>query len=217
MTIESAFIFVIALVIAWVKPGPGQSAIITRSLNDGFFAGFCVACGIVVGCATYFLIAALGVALIAQYARDVGVFFKIVGAGYLFYIGYKGLSQIEDGIWEGAKDTRNIKEIVKNFMTGFLITMSNPITIFFFLGILPSIVPLASLTSIDILILLLLLIYFGLLVDTIIASLAAQVRETLSNKGWVRKINIFTSIGFILIGAFLLFAAITDLEWVFEL
>jgi threonine/homoserine/homoserine lactone efflux protein len=216
MTFESATIFVIALVIAWVKPGPGQAAIITRSLNDGFFAGFCVVCGIVVGCSIYFVIAALGVALIAEYANDVGVIFKLIGAIYLFYIGYKGLTQIEDGLWKEAKNTKSIKEIATNFMTGFLITMSNPITIFFFLGILPSIVPLAELTSMDILILLGLLIYFGLLVDTIIAGLASQVRETLSHKGWVKKINMTTSIGFIAIGAFLLFAAITDFEWVFE-
>jgi threonine/homoserine/homoserine lactone efflux protein len=217
MTFESAVIFVIALVLAWIKPGPGQAAVISRSLNDGFFAGFCLAAGITLGCAIYFLAVAFGLAVITEYADKIGYIFKLIGAGYLFYIGYQGLKNIDSGVWEGNKDTKTRKEITKNFMTGLLITLSNPITIFFFIGLLPTIIPLADLTMSDILILLGLLIYFGLLTDTIIAGMASQVRTTLSNTKIVRKINVFTSIGFILIGAFLLFSAITNLDGAFSI
>ena len=217
MTFESAIIFVIALVVTWVKPGPGQAAIITRSLNDGFWAGWFVALGIVLGCVVYFLVAALGIAFISEYAVDIGIFFKIFGAFYLFYLGYKGLTQIESGQWQARPDKITKREMMQNFTAGFLITMSNPITIFFFLGILPSIVPLADLTATDILISLGLLIYFGLMVDTIIAGLAWQVRRTLSDEKWVKKINLFTSMGMILIGAFLLFTAIMNYDGVFTI
>ena len=217
MTIESAIVFVIALIIAWVKPGPGQAAVITRSLNDGFFAGFCVAAGIVLGCAIYFIAVAFGFAVIAQYADRIGYIFKLMGAAYLFYIGYQGLMNIESGVWEGRKDTKTVKEITKNFTTGLLITLSNPITIFFFIGLLPTIVPLEDLTLTDIFILLALLIYFGLLVDTIIAAMASQVRTTLSDNKIVRKINLITSIGFFLIGAFLFYSAITNFDGAFNI
>lgn len=217
MTFEAAVLFVVALVVTWIKPGPGQAAIITRSLNDGFVAGFCVAVGIVMGCVIYFLIAALGIALIAEYIESIGIFFKTFGALYLFYLGYRGLIHIESGKWTGRQDKLTRQEMAKNFMAGFLITMSNPITIFFFIGILPSIVPLAELTATDILILLGLLIYFGLMVDTIIAALAGQVRQTLSDDTWIKKINLVTSICMILIGSFLLYSAFFLSDFSFRL
>jgi hypothetical protein len=47
--------------------------------------------------------------------------------------------------------------------------------------------------------------------------LASQVRESLSNKQFIKKINVITSIGFIVIGAFLLFSAITNYDGAFNL
>jgi threonine/homoserine/homoserine lactone efflux protein len=215
MTLETGFMFAIALILLWVKPGPGQAAIITRSLNDGFFAGFCIAIGIIIGNIFFFIASALGATLIETHVNQIGLVFKIFGAGYLFYIGYKGLQNIQSGVWQGRKDTTSSKEIVKNIVTGLLITLANPFAIFFFIGILPSIVPLGELDGYDILIGATIVAYVGFLVDGIIAALASQVKQTLSNQIIVKRINVITSIGFIMIGAFLLFSALshTDFSW----
>lgn len=212
MTIESIFIFVISLILLWIKPGPGQAAIVTRALNDGFLAGFCVAVGITVGGLLFFIASAFGAAFIAQNIDSIGFLFKLTGAGYLFYCGYRGLKNIESGQWSGRQDKINRAEILKNFMTGFLITMANPFTIFFFIGILPSLVPLGELNYKDIIIGSLVLVYVGLMIDSLIALLASQARETLSNTKFVKNINLVTSVGFILIGVFLLFSAVTNFD-----
>lgn len=217
MTLETSFIFVISLILLYIKPGPGQAAIVTRALNDGFFAGFCVATGITFGGALYFSAVALGIAFVQMYIGPIGFVFKIIGAIYLFYIGYQGLKNIESGQWAGRKDTANKREIVKNFTTGLLITLSNPFCMLYFIGILPSIVPLGELTAQDIVICLILLVYFGLLVDSMIAVMASQVRDTLSNRRVVKQVNLLTSIGFVLIGAFLLFSAIYGYNNAFQI
>jgi threonine/homoserine/homoserine lactone efflux protein len=217
MTIESGFIFAVSLILLWIKPGPGQAAIITRSLNDGFFAGFCVAVGITFGGLVFFILSAIGAAFIADNINSIGLIFKLVGAIYLFYCGYQGLKNIESGQWTGRQDLAKRADIIKNFATGFLITMANPFAIFFFIGILPSIVPLGDLGLADIVIGSIILIYVGLMVDSLIALLASQVRESLSNKQFIKKINVITSIGFIVIGAFLLFSAITNYDGAFNL
>ena len=217
MTFETSLIFVVSLILLWIKPGPGQAAVITRSLNDGFFAGFCIAGGIVSGSALYFVITALGIAIITEFIDQIGFIFKLIGAAYLFYIGYRGITDIESGQWTGRKDTYNRKEISRNFITGFLITLSNPFVIFFFLGILPSIVPLGELNAWDIVLCVVLLIYFGLLTDTIIAAMAAQVRTTLADTKFVRTVNLVTSIGFIIIGSFLFYSAMISFNGSFAL
>lgn len=131
MTIESAFIFALSLILLWVKPGPGQAAIITRSLNDGFVAGFSVAMGITFGGLIFFLMSAIGAAFIAHNAHFIGLVFKLIGAAYLFYCGYQGLRNIKSGQWAGRQDSVTKKAVVQNFTTGFLITMANPFAIFF--------------------------------------------------------------------------------------
>ncbi len=217
MTLETAFIFIISLILLWVKPGPGQAAIITRSLNDGFVAGFCVAMGIVTGGVFFFIVSALGAVFIETYVEQIGFVFKIMGAIFLFYIGYKGLNNIESGKWTGRSDTHTKKEIFKNYTTGLLITLANPFAIFFFIGILPSLVPLGDLETKDIIIGATIVAYVGVFVDTMIAALAAQVRTALSNSTRVKRINVVTSVSFILIGCFLLFSALTQYNGVFAL
>ena len=217
MTFETGLIFAISLILLWIKPGPGQAAIITRSLNDGFLAGWCVAMGIVTGGVFFFIISALGVAFIETYVSEISIIFKFLGALYLFYVGYKGIKNIESGQWHGRKDTATRKEILKNYMTGLLITLANPFAIFFFIGILPTLVPLGDLSIRDIVVGAIIVMYVGFIVDTIIALLASQVKQTLSNTKFVRKINIITSIGFILIGAFLLFSVITSFDGAFTI
>lgn len=216
MTIESSIIFAISLVLLWIKPGPGQAAIITRSLNDGFVSGFSVAMGITFGGLIFFLMSAIGAAFIANNVHFIGLFLKLIGAAYLFYCGYQGLRNIKSGQWVGRQDKITKTAVIQNFTTGFLITMANPFAIFFFIGILPSLVPLGALTTIDIIWGSLILVAVGLIVDGIIACLASEVRESLSNTKFVKNINIITSVGFIFIALFLLVSAISNFQGAFQ-
>jgi len=217
MTIETGFIFAISLIILWIKPGPGQAAIVSSSLNNGFFAGFSVAMGIVTGMVIFFLVSAFAASFIGNYINEIGFVFKIIGAVFLFYIGYQGLQNIHSGQWENKNKKISKKDILKNYMAGFLITLANPFVIFFFIGILPSLVPLGDLDGYDILIGACIVAYVGFITDTIIAALAAQVRQTLTSEIFIKRINIATSIGFILIGCFLLFSALTSFDGAFTI
>lgn len=217
MTLETGFIFTIALILLWIKPGPGQAAIITRALNDGFFGGFWIAMGIVTGSVIYFIISAVFAVTAENYIDEIGYVFKLVGALFLFYLGYQGMKDINSGHWKGRQDRLTRKDHLKNYITGLLITLANPLAILFFVGILPTLVPLNDLTWVDIVIGACIVAYVGTIVDSIIAALASQVRATLSDTSFIRKINIVTSIGFVLIGGFLLFSAITNYTATFDI
>ena len=217
MTFETAFIFVISLILLWIKPGPGQAAIITRALNDGFWPAFALAFGAMVGNAIYFVVAVLGLGVIQENVAVIGIILKIIGAGYLFYLGYNGLKDINSGKWAGKSDKLTKKDVVKNFSTGLLIELSNPITIFYFVALLPVLMPLTDISEFGIIIGVLLVLYPGMLLYSVIIGLAVQIKETLSNTTFVRNINLITSIGFILIGAFLIFSLITNFDASFAL
>ena len=217
MTIESSFMFLISLILFWIKPGPGQITVVAKTLSDGFIAGYALAGGIMVGNSIYFVFSAVSLSVIAAHTEVISIVFKFVGAFFLIYLGYRGLRNIESGQWKSKSPQSKTKSIMKNFSLGLVITLSNPFVIFFYVGLLPHLVPLRTLQASDIAIGVLIILYFGMLVDAIICGLANQIRMTLSDKGMVIIINRITSIGFILIGGFLLFSALLRPDFSFQL
>ena len=102
MTFETILIFTVSLILLWIKPGPGQALKITRTLNDGFFAGFYIVLGVTTGCVLFFLIAVLGTTMLTNFFNQASIFFKIIGGTYLIYLGYKGFKNIRVGQWTGC-------------------------------------------------------------------------------------------------------------------
>lgn len=75
------------------------------------------------------------------------------------------------------------------------------------MGIMPTIVPVGVFSINDIILGATILIAVGLIVDVLVLLLVSQVKEALSNTSFVVRLNIVTSIGFILIGVFLFYSA----------
>jgi len=204
MTFDTILIFTVSLILLWIKPGPGQALKITRTLNDGFFAGFYLVLGITTGCVLFFLIATLGTTMLTNFFNQASIFLKIIGGTYLIYLGYKGFRNIRVGQWTGRLDKSEKKEFIENYSIGLFTTLANPLPIFYFLGIMPSLVLLDALTPDDILTGVMIIITVGLVVDSSLLLLVQQVKEALSDRKFVTKINTVTSTGFILIGLFLI-------------
>lgn len=217
MTIETLFIFTTALILLWVKPGPGQALKITTTLNSGILNGFAVVLGIITGCVTFFLIAVLGTTMLTNFFNDISVFLKLIGGAYLIYIGVKGLNNIKKGQWTGRIQNKSASSLVKNYALGLFTNLANPLPIFFFLGLIPTLVPIGDLTFSDILVGVGIIITVGLVVDGLLLVLVDFAKEALSETTFVKRINIVTSIGFAAIGLFLLYSAFFHDSFTFDM
>lgn len=207
MTLETLFIFTMALILLWVKPGPGQALKITTTLNSGLMNGFAVVLGIITGCVTFFMIAVLGTTVLTSFFNDISIFLKLIGGAYLIYLGVKGLNNIKKGQWAGRLQEKSAKSLAKNYALGLFTNLANPLPIFFFLGLIPTLVPIADMTVVDILIGAGIIVTVGLVVDGLLLVLVDFAKEALSETTFVKRINIVTSIGFAAIGLFLLYSA----------
>ena len=207
MTIETAFIFAISLILLWIKPGPGQALKITRALNDGFLSAFAIILGVITACEIFFLAAVLGLSMVTAFFESAGFILKIIGSIYLFYLGYKGLSHIEKGVWRGRVDQTCKRQFFENYGAALLLTLANPLPIFYFLGMMPTLVPVGEFMMSDIMIGMGIIAFVGLQVDILLVILVTQAKEILSDTEFVKRINLFTSIGFIALGAFFLYSA----------
>ena len=205
------FVFAISIALLYIKPGPNQAMKITKALNEGFLSSWFFTMGATLTVIFYFTIAGLGIELLQSLMGVVGVYFKIIGAAYLLYLGYKGLSNVEKGVWKGRKLSQKTN-LLGSMGLGILMTLGNPITIFYFIGIIPTFMTMGGLALGDIMLGVGIIALVGGLADFLLIMLVTQAKGALSHTRFVRRINVFAAVGFILIGAFLLFSAIMNYD-----
>jgi threonine/homoserine/homoserine lactone efflux protein len=122
-----------------IVPGPNVLFIISRSLMLGRTAGVGTALGGQVG--VYMQVAAVAFGIGAIVERSVAVFMvlKLAGAMYLIYLGIQALRHRNElGAALTAKtEPKSIRRIATD---GFLVGLSNPKAIVFFIAVLPQFV-----------------------------------------------------------------------------
>jgi threonine/homoserine/homoserine lactone efflux protein len=120
--------------------GPTTTEVIKRGIN-GFYHGFLTGLGAAAADSTYLLIVFFGLSILFLYplAKIVIWIFGCVILVYLGFIAVKDFSQFKS-IDPQSKEEDNSAEmsIRWSFPTGYLITVANPITIIFWMGIFGS-------------------------------------------------------------------------------
>ena len=165
-----------ALFIFMASPGPGTFAIVARALGSGFSHAFSMSLGMVFGDLVFLLMAIFGLNTIAHMMGDIFTVVKYIGGFYLIYLGIK--------IFRSKPSADSIKpsksdSLIKDFISGFLISISNPKVILFYLSFLPTFVNLSTLTSGDIVLISSLVIIILTVVLGGYSYFAARAREVI--------------------------------------
>ena len=142
MTLFSLLSLAAAVFILAATPGVGVAATLSSAVASGFKSASLVVAGIVLGDIVYLLAAIYGLGFIARSFGEFFIVLRYIGGLYLIYLGYK--------IWSSKTTIKLDKTGLKsNFISGFLITLSNPKVILFYLSFLPAFIDLESLTTTD--------------------------------------------------------------------
>jgi threonine/homoserine/homoserine lactone efflux protein len=187
LTLYSAFGFAAAMLVLAASPGPGVFATTARAMASGFRPALAVIGGIVVGDIIFLLFAAFGLSIVAQVLGNLFFIVKIGGGAYLVWLGIK--------IWlqrpEPAQSHQNSAAGSRwgNFISGLIITLSNPKVILFYCGFLPTFLDLSVLTMIDlaVVVAIITLVLSGVL--TSYAFLASRARKMLTNARAIKRLN----------------------------
>ncbi|WP_417832379.1 LysE family translocator [Terasakiella sp.] len=197
MTPESALTFFLAIFIFGITPGPGVFAILARAMMDGSRACFMLSLGMAISDIIYLIAACLGLATIATHWGELFSVIRIVGAIYLFYLGWK--------MWTAPVDVDTVPTKLDkkghglSFLQGFLISASNPKVILFYIAFLPTFMDLSTLQGNDILLasgLTLIGLMLGLM---LIAGFASRARRLLTSQKAIKRLN--RSAGSLMVGA----------------
>ena len=187
LTVYSAIGFSVAMLVLAVSPGPGVFATVARALASGFRSALAVICGIVLGDIIFLLFAAFGLSMVARVLGNMFFIVKICGGAYLVWLGIKiWLKDPEAASENPASATRSQWA---NFVSGLVITLSNPKVILFYCGFLPTFLDLSTLTVFDLAIVVAIITAVLVGVLGIYAYLASRARKLFASKRSMRRLN----------------------------
>lgn len=116
-------------ILAVVSPGPDFAMVTRNSYAYGARAGLMTAVGIACGVQVHVLYTLLGLALLIVSSPSIFFVMKLLGAGYLVYLGLKSLLNTKKLVFGSAESTQ--PSLVAAFGMGFLTNALNPKTMLF--------------------------------------------------------------------------------------
>ncbi len=179
-------VFLLAVLVICVTPGPDMLYILAASLSQGVRAGLVASVGMSLGMLVHTVVVALGLAALLS---TVPVFFdviKYVGAAYLVYIGIRAWLDSSSASTVEKRSAIPLRTVLwRATMTNLL----NPKIVLFYLAFLPQFVDAdRGRAGLQLLILGLLFVVIGLLIDSAIALGAGQLGEWLQRRHRVNKL-----------------------------
>jgi L-lysine exporter family protein LysE/ArgO len=177
----NVFLSYILLGLSLAAPiGPINAAQIDRGIRNGFMHSWFIGVGAVVADGIYMLIVYIGVVQFLETAF-MQTFLWLFGC---FVLIYTGVETIMKAGQIHLENTRSSEPLIKSFFSGFFMSISNPLTILFWLGIYGSVLAkTATAYESSKLIVYSSAIFIGLLIwDITMAGVASSFRKYLTSR-----------------------------------
>jgi threonine/homoserine/homoserine lactone efflux protein len=197
----------IALGIALAAPiGPAGIAVMNSGLNRGFRNAFLTGVGITMADTSYLLIVFFGLSRFMEVSY-VKVFLWVLGAGVLIYLGYQSIKGALKRI-----DLETTEEYTDRnpFVSGYLVNISNPIAVVFWVGIFGSMLENMEDETRVIALLLSSTILIGILMWHTIMSLLSSLGKRYLKTKTLKYIRVLAGIALLVYGVRVAFNTITQ-------
>jgi RhtB (resistance to homoserine/threonine) family protein len=183
-------LFVAAVFLLNITPGPDTAYIVGRSVAQGRGAGVISALGISAGCCVHTLACAFGLTALLAASAAAFTVIKFVGAIYLIYLGVRLLfaspeKAAASGDKRAAGGPKSLKQL---FMQGFWTNVLNPKVVLFFVSFFPQFVAATSdHKTLAFLSLGVVFVAMSAVWNTFVAWIAGSVTRRLGGKPGVKK------------------------------
>jgi len=181
-----------------ISPGPGLFAVLAISTRYGPIPAIWLSLGHTIGDIIYVALAMLTINVLSEVISNSMLYVKILGASYLIYIGYQQWRS--KGISFEQSSQKN--STLKLLMAGFVVGVTNPKTIIFYLSFLPIFIDLNNLTvvtEIEVISVIGFTVFFVLSLANI---MGIRLRKHIENPTIIKRVNELTGITMILVGCF---------------
>jgi threonine/homoserine/homoserine lactone efflux protein len=139
--IQNLYLFFIASLLLNLAPGNDMIYVASRSISQGIKAGIISAIGIFIGCFVHIMAAVFGLSIIIMKSAFLFEFIKLLGAGYLIYLGIKAFITTQNFNEIGSLPKVDKWKLLKQ---GIITNALNPKVALFFLSFLPQFIQIGS-------------------------------------------------------------------------
>lgn len=136
-TLDTCLAFFALVFVLGFAPGPDNIFVMMQSVTQGRTAGLVAMLGMCAGLAVHTLAVALGLAAIFAASTTAFTVLKVVGAGYLTYLAWQAF-RAPPGLL--AVPVERQPQLRRIFLRGWVMNLTNPKIVFFFLALLPQFV-----------------------------------------------------------------------------
>ena len=174
--LDKTIAFTVAALILIVIPGPSVLFSVGRALALGKLGGFLSVLGNTLGLIPVILAVSLGLGLIIAKSVVLFTILKVAGAAYIIYLGIQAIRHRHDAA--AKADSVAKKPAWRLIGEGFVVGMTNPKTLAFFVAVLPQFVePSAGNITVQMLELGAIFFVLGLVSDSVWALSAGAARD----------------------------------------
>jgi threonine/homoserine/homoserine lactone efflux protein len=204
MTLQTFFLYLAAVFVLTVTPGPSVLMCITNGIHHGVRRAFAGALGSVTAVCLIMVVSAAGLGAILAVSEKVFLILKWCGVAYLAYIGVRTFfsTQSTIGVDEGHAPA-TAKSRASLYWQGFLVGGSNPKALLFFTAFFPQFINPQAAQLPQFLVLGATFVCFELFWLTFYAHFAARVAPWLRTPGRAKMFNRLSGATFIGAGALL--------------
>ncbi|SCG57352.1 Threonine/homoserine/homoserine lactone efflux protein [Micromonospora echinaurantiaca] len=199
--------FLAASFVIAVVPGADHVYLGAVALRNGRRAGVVAASGMAVSMTVHTLVAVTGVGAVVVALPAALVTIRLVGAGYLVYLGMGALRRAD------GPDAPPVTATGRNFWRAMVVNLTNPKIVIFFIAFLPQFVDTTiGHSAVQLLVLGLSFVVVGFLIDTVYALLGGLVGRLLARRGKnARALAMISGIVYLVLGALVLASLLIDL------
>ena len=200
MELSNFLLFIGAAAIICIVPGPDMLYIIANGVHRGPKGGIVASLGLAVGMLFHTTAVTLGLAILVTTSPIILQIIKVVGAAYLFYIGFSTFKDSKSELTLNAQ--RQEVSLLSIFKRAIVTNVLNPKVAIFFLVFLPQFVPKESGSpQFQLFIYGISFLVIGLLVDSSIGFASGKVKDFLANNDvMIFRLNIFSASIFCFLG-----------------
>ncbi|MFW5661315.1 MAG: LysE family translocator [Oceanicaulis sp.] len=201
MTLASLAAFAGAIFVLFFTPGPGNVAMVARTLDAGPAHGFVYGAGIITGDIFWLTVAVFGLAAAAEAAQDYAPAFfaaKLVGAAILLWFAwgaFQSYRRPKDGSGVGAARAALSKRgLAATYAAGVAMPLTNPKPIVFYLSLLPAFFDLSAVDARSYAAMIAIMLAMYAVTASVHVGLAHRARHWLAAKGVKRRADLVTAI-----------------------
>ena len=190
LSLDTAIAFFTLSLLLGFTPGPDNIFVLMQSATQGRKAGFVVTLGLCAGLVVHTLAVALGLAAVFAASATAFTVLKVVGAAYLAYLAWQAFRAPVGAL---AVQTEQQPRMARMFLRGWVMNLTNPKVVFFFLALLPQFVHAErgsialQLCALGGLFILSTLIAFGS-ITYFAAAVSSRLRRSASTQRWLNRV-----------------------------